>query len=141
MAEHASGSPEGKTPVPPSALSSDSQEARDLRQRVVAAIGDRYELHEEIGRGGMAVVYAAQDLRLRRRVALKVLPPDMAFRGAVRVRFIREAQTAARLNHPHIVPIYEVDERDGIVYFAMALVEGESLADVLRRTPHPPIGL
>ena len=127
------------TPVPPSALSSDSPEARELRSRVVTAIGDSYELGREIGRGGMAVVYAARDVRLKRAVALKVLPPDMAYRGDVRARFVREAQTAARLNHPHIVPIYAVDERDSLVYFAMALVEGESLADVLKRDRHPRI--
>lgn len=127
------------TPVPPSAQSSDSREARELRARVLAAIGDAYDLGEEIGRGGMAVVYAARDVRLRRAVALKVLPPDMAYRGDVRARFVREAQTAARLNHPHIVPIYAVDEHDALVYFAMALVEGESLADVLKRESRPPI--
>ena len=127
------------TPIPPSAQSSDSPEARELRSRVVAAIGDNYELGQEIGRGGMAVVDSARDVRLKRAVALKVLPPDMAFRGDVRARFVREAQTAARLNHPHIVPIYAVDERDSLVYFAMALVEGESLADVLKRDPQPPI--
>ena len=63
---------------------------------------------QEVGRGGMAVVYAAEDVCLQRPVALKVLPPELAFRGDVRERFVREAQTAARLNHPHIVPIYAV---------------------------------
>jgi len=85
----------------------------------------------------MAVVYAAEDVRLQRPVALKVLPPELAFRGDVRERFVREAQTAARLNHPHIVPIYAVHEEGGLVCFAMALVKGESLAARIVREPHP----
>lgn len=122
------------TPIPPSQLSPESTEARELRARVVAALGDSYNVGDEIGRGGMAVVYAATDKRLRRPVALKVLPPEMAYRSDVRARFIREAQTAARLNHPNIVPIYNVDERGGIVYIAMALVKGESAAEVVKRS-------
>ncbi|HVE78173.1 MAG TPA: hypothetical protein VNA89_04910, partial [Gemmatimonadaceae bacterium] len=82
-----------------------------LRDRVIAAVGDLFLLDAELGRGGMSVVYAARDVRLNRRVALKVLPPELAFDAAVRERFMREAQTAARLNHPGIVPIYAVDER------------------------------
>ncbi|HEY0972290.1 MAG TPA: protein kinase [Gemmatimonadales bacterium] len=110
-----------------------------LQDRVVAAIGDLYDVEGELGRGGTAVVYRAMDVRLRRRVALKVLPPDLAFRREVRERFLREAQTAAQLSHASIVPIYSVDERDGLVYFVMCLVEGESLAARLRREPRPPI--
>jgi serine/threonine protein kinase len=110
-----------------------------LRDRVVAAIGDTYELEAEIGRGGMAVVYRARDLRLKRLVAIKVLPPDLAFREEVRTRFLREAQTAAQLNHPNIVPIFSVDERAGVVYFVMALVEGESLGGRLARERRPPV--
>jgi serine/threonine protein kinase len=109
-----------------------------LRDRVTAAIGDHYLVGREVGRGGMAVVYAAEDVRLQRKVALKVLPPDLAFRPDVRERFVREAQMAARLNHPHIVPIYAVHEVPGLVCFAMALVEGESLAARILREPRPP---
>jgi serine/threonine-protein kinase len=76
----------------------------------------------------MGIVYKAMDRRLKRQVAIKVLPPELAFRGEIRTRFLREAETAAQLSHPNIVPIYSVDERDGIVYFVMALVEGENLA-------------
>src|SRR5574341_2058703 len=112
--------------------------ADQLRDRVVAAIGDTYELETEIGRGGMAAVYRARDLKLRRLVAIKVLPPDLAFREEVRTRFLREAQTAAQLNHPNIVPIYSVDDRDGLVWFGMGLVDGESLATRLVREPRPP---
>jgi predicted Ser/Thr protein kinase len=110
-----------------------------MRDRVIAAVGDQYEIQAEIGRGGMAVVYRAMDLRLRRKIALKVLPPEFAFREDVRRRFQREAEMAARLSHPNIVPIYAVDERGGIVYFVMALVEGESLASLLARTPRLPV--
>lgn len=110
-----------------------------LRARVAGAIGERYELEAEIGRGGMAVVYRARDVRLRRRVALKVLPPELAFRTEVRQRFLREAQTAAQLSHPSIVPIFSVDEGEGLVWFAMGLVQGESLAARLHREPRPPV--
>jgi serine/threonine protein kinase len=87
----------------------------------------------EIGRGGMAIVYRARDTRLRRGVAIKLLPPDLAFRADIRTRFLREAEMAARLSHPNIVPIYTVDERDGLVFFIMALVDGESVGDRVRR--------
>ena len=110
-----------------------------MRDRVIVAIGDQYDVEEEVGRGGMSVVYRAIDLRLRREVAIKVLPPDLAFRPDVRARFQREAEMSARLNHPHIVPIYSVDERDGIVYFVMGLVVGEPLgARLARLGPMPP---
>src|SRR5262245_35868941 len=89
----------------------------------------------------MAVVYRATDVRLNRTVAIKVLPPDVAFNAEVRARFIREAQTAAQLNHPNIVPIYAVDDKDGgsLVYFVMAYVDGESLGVRLNREGAWPI--
>src|SRR3954471_13054291 len=99
----------------------------------MVAVGTQYLVDAEIGRGGMAVVYRATDLRLHRRVAIKVLPPELAFNADVRERFLREAQTSAQLAHPSIVPIYTVDEREGLVYFVMALVDGESLAQRLAR--------
>ena len=114
-------------------------DANLLHDRVTAAFGDQYLIGPEIGRGGMAVVYSAEDLRLQRQVALKVLPPDLAFRSDVRERFVREAQTAARLNHPHIVPIYAVHEHSGMVCFAMGLVSGESIAARLTRDPRPAV--
>jgi serine/threonine-protein kinase len=106
-----------------------------LRDRVTIAVGTHYLIEGEIGRGGMAVVYRATDLRLHRTVAIKVLPPDVAFNPDVRARFIREAQTAAQLSHPNIVPIYSVDDSDptGLVYFVMAFVDGESLGVRLTR--------
>ena len=110
-----------------------------LLDRLVVAVGTQYLVDAEIGRGGMAVVYRATDLRLHRKVAIKVLPPELAFNGDVRERFLREAQTAAQLTHPSIVPIYTVDEREGIVYFVLALVDGESLAERLARAPRLPV--
>ena len=122
-----------------SRAAANAADATLLRDRVTAAFGDQYLIGPEIGRGGMAVVYSAEDLRLQRQVALKVLPPDLAFRSDVRERFVREAQTAARLNHPHIVPIYAVHEQAGMVCFAMGLVTGESIAARLLRDPRPPV--
>jgi serine/threonine-protein kinase len=110
-----------------------------LRDRVIAAIGDRYDIIREIGRGALSVVYAGRDVRLDRPVAVKVLPPDAAFRPEVRARFLREAQMAARLAHPNIVPIYSVDDDAGIVSIVMAQVEGESLRAALATRPQPSV--
>jgi serine/threonine protein kinase len=110
-----------------------------LRDRVEGAVGALFEIEDEIGRGGMAVVYRARDVRLRRKVALKVLPPELAFRAEVKSRFLREAQMSAQLSHPNIVPIFTVDEIDGVVFFSMGLVEGETLAQRLAREPRPPV--
>jgi len=111
----------------------------ELQSRLAAAVGARYEISDEIGRGGMGVVFRARDVRLRRSVAIKLLPPELAFRDEVRSRFLREAQTAAQLSHPNIVPIYSVDEVDGLVFFVMALVEGESLGFHLKREHRVPL--
>jgi len=110
-----------------------------LHDRVVAAIGHQYDIEGEIGRGGMSVVYRARDLRLNRRVAIKVLPPELAYDPAIRARFTREAQTSAQLSHSHIVPIYDVGEKEGIAYFVMAIITGGNLAALLAREPRQPI--
>jgi len=105
-----------------------------LATRLSQALGSSYTLEGEIGRGGMGVVFNARDERLKRQVAVKVLPPELAFREEIRLRFLREAETAARLSHPHIVPIHSVGESpDGLVYFVMAYVDGESLGAKLKR--------
>src|SRR5438477_3387036 len=86
-----------------------------LATRLTRALGTSYTLEGEIGRGGMGVVFNARDERLKRQVAVKVLPPDLAFREEIRLHFLREAETAARLSHPHIVPIHSVGESpDGL---------------------------
>jgi serine/threonine-protein kinase len=112
---------------------------KPLAVRLKEALGNDYTIEGEIGRGGMGVVFRARDERLQRRVAIKVLPPELAYQKEIRERFAREAQTAARLSHPHIVPIHDVGEGNGLVYFIMGLVEGESLgARIKRRGKLPP---
>jgi serine/threonine-protein kinase len=109
-----------------------------LAGRIADVLAGSYEIEGEIGRGGMGIVFSARDVKLRRRVAIKVLPPELAFREEIRKRFTREAQTAARLSHPHIVPIHAVGEDGGLVYFVMGYVDGESLAARLRRRERLP---
>jgi serine/threonine-protein kinase len=104
-----------------------------LAERLAHVLEGAYAIEGEIGRGGMGVVFAARDLALKRRVAIKVLPPELAFRQEIKTRFMREAQTAARLSHPHIVPIHAVGDEGGLVYFVMGYVDGESLAARLKR--------
>ena len=100
----------------------------ELRAHVQRALAAHYELDCEIGRGGMGIVYRAKDRRLKRQVAIKLLPPELAFRSEIKSRFLREAETAAQLSHPNIVPIYTVDEQEGLVFFVMAYVSGDNLA-------------
>ena len=106
---------------------------RALEARLAAAFAGAYSLEGEIGRGGMGVVYRAHDEKLKRTVAVKVLPPELAFRRDIRARFVREAETAARLSHPNIVPIHTVGESDDLVYFVMGYVDGESLSVRIKR--------
>jgi len=112
---------------------------KPLAARLAEALGDAYTIEGEIGRGGMGVVYRARDERLQRRVAIKVLPPELAFQQDIRERFTREAQAAARLSHPHIVPIHSVGEGQGLVYFVMGYVDGESVAARIRRRGSLPV--
>ena len=105
-----------------------TQSDAELRSHVQRVLDATYELDTEIGRGGMGIVYRARDRRLKRTVAIKLLPPELAFRSEIRSRFLREAETAAQLSHPSIVPIYSVDEKDGLVFFVMAFVDGDTLA-------------
>jgi serine/threonine protein kinase len=86
-----------------------------------------YRLDEQIGQGGMAVVYRAHDPRLERRVALKILAPELARDEEFRQRFIRESRAAAAVDHPNIIPIYEAGEADGILFIAMRFVDGRDV--------------
>ncbi|HVH11351.1 MAG TPA: protein kinase [Gemmatimonadales bacterium] len=99
---------------------------------LVDALGDRYAIERELGRGGMATVYLVRDLKHDRQVALKVLAPEL---GALlgRERFLREIRTAAQLQHPHILPVFDSGEAAGLLWYTMPYVEGESLRDLLRR--------
>lgn len=106
-----------------------------LRERLAAAIGPGYEIQRLLGRGGMGSVYLARETALDRLVAVKVLPPEVAGDPDTRERFRREARTAARLTHPHIVPLHAFGEGDGLLWFVMGYVAGETLAAKLERTP------
>ena len=102
------------------------------------ALRDRYALERELGRGGMATVYLARDLRHDRPVALKVLHPELAATLGPE-RFLREIRTTARLQHPHILPVLDSGEAAGLLWYTMPYVEGESLRDRLRREPQLPL--
>src|SRR5690349_2263519 len=105
----------------------------EQRRRLAQALGPAYELRHVLGRGGFATVHAAFDRSLKRDVAVKVLHPELAGDPAVRERFRREAETVARVRHPHIIPIYAVGESEGLAWYVMPLVAGESLRARLER--------
>ncbi|MGW7348437.1 serine/threonine-protein kinase [Streptomyces sp. NPDC054854] len=98
-----------------------------------------YLVEDEIGRGGMAVVYRARDLRLDRTVALKVLAPELARNDGFRGRFAHESKVAAAIDHPHIVPVFEAGEAEGLLYIAMRYVAGQDLRALLDRTGPLPV--
>jgi serine/threonine-protein kinase len=110
----------------------------DLREQLKSGLADRYRIERELGRGGMATVYLAQDLRHKRPVALKVLHPELA-QTLGPERFQREIETVARLQHPHILTVHDSGETAGQLWFTMPFVEGESLRDRLRREQQLPV--
>jgi eukaryotic-like serine/threonine-protein kinase len=103
-----------------------------------AALPDHYVIDRELGRGGMALVYLARDIRHERFVALKTLRPEIAI-ALGRERFLREIKLAARLQHPNILPVYDSGDAGGTLYYVMPFVEGESLRDRLEREPQLPV--
>ena len=109
-----------------------------MQQELETALSSRYKLDRELGRGGMATVYLANDLRHDRRVALKVLHPELSS-ALGPDRFLREIKLAARLNHPHIVPLFDSGEAGGFLFYVMPVVEGESLRDRLLRDGQVPV--
>jgi len=102
------------------------------------ALAGRYSIDRELGRGGMGIVYLAREVHLDRLVAIKLLPPERGREPGFRDRFLREARLAAKLSHPNIIPIHSVEETSGFVYYVMAFVDGETLANRVRtRGPLP----
>jgi serine/threonine protein kinase len=116
-----------------------SEQTSDLTLNARALAPD-FKVLGELGRGGMGIVYLAIDVNLDREVAIKVLPAYLTEPSGVRDRFLREARTSAKLSHPNIVPVYRADEKDGVVFFVMRHVDGESLAERLAsHGPMPPL--
>ena len=104
----------------------------DTFDGITAALADRYAIERELGSGAMATVYLAEDLKQHRKVAVKVLRPDLAAALGPE-RFIREIEIAANLTHPHILPLHDSGEAGGFLYYVMPYIEGESLRDKLDR--------
>src|SRR3954468_16489061 len=110
----------------------------DVLSRLSAALASQYAIERELGRGGMATVYLAQDLKHHRRVALKVLRPELTS-ALGPDRFLREIEIAAQFAHPHIVPVFDSGEADGFLYYVMPYVVGESLRTRLEREGQLPV--
>ena len=110
----------------------------DLPERLTRALEGRYTVDRELGQGGMALVFLAHDIRHDRDVALKILRPELASEIGPD-RFLREIKMAARLTHPHILPLFDSGEADGLLFYVMPYVDGESLRDRLDRERQLPI--
>ena len=104
--------------------------------RLNAALEGRYRIERELGEGGMATVYLAEDIKHERKVALKVLKPELAAVVGAE-RFLAEIKTTAKLTHPNILPLFDSGEADSFVFYVMPHVEGESLREARSRTPTP----
>lgn len=122
------------SPVPATARGNGGQVAAPgaAGLRSGAKVG-AYRLEQQVGRGGMAVVFRARDVRLGRMVALKVMAPAVSADAAFRQRFARESQAAAAVDHPHIIPVYEADETDGVLFIAMRYVPGGDVRSLVDR--------
>jgi len=103
-----------------------------IRDRLAATLGSSLQLGELLGTGGFAAVFKARDPFLERDVAIKVLDPDLGVTGALEEQFLHEARAVAGVEHPHIVPLYAAESRNGLLYLVMRLLPGQSLADRLR---------
>jgi serine/threonine-protein kinase len=103
-----------------------------IPDRLASSLGDRYRIERRLGEGGTATVYLAVDPKLDRKVAIKVLKPELAAAVGAE-RFLAEIRTTAHLRHPHILPLFDSGEVDGLLYYVMPLVEGESLRERLDR--------
>jgi serine/threonine protein kinase/thioredoxin-like negative regulator of GroEL len=110
----------------------------DVASRLATALADRYRIERQLGAGGMATVYRAHDVKHDRDVAIKILHPDLS-ESLGRDRFLREIRLAARLNHPHILPLHDSGEAQGLLYFVMPVMEGQSLRDRLEQERPLPV--
>jgi eukaryotic-like serine/threonine-protein kinase len=113
--------------------------ADDLADRLKRVVQGKYQVKQLLGRGGMGAVFLAHDITLEREVAIKMLPPEMSHDTQLVGRFQREAKTAAKLDHPNIIPIYRVESEGGLNYFVMKYVPGRSLEDVLENEGPLPV--
>jgi serine/threonine-protein kinase len=111
----------------------------DLLQRLRMVLAGEYEVEHELARGGMAVVFKATEIGLRRVVALKVLPPELGLTARAAERFKREARMVAEIDHPNIIPVYRVGQIGGILFFVMKFVEGKSLDAILQEQGALPV--
>ena len=110
----------------------------DLRATLTPLLGDRYTIAREIGRGGMATVFLADDRKHQRQVAIKVLDPELgAVLGAE--RFLSEIRVTANLQHPNLLPLFDSGEANGLLFYVMPFIEGESLRATLHREKQLPI--
>jgi formylglycine-generating enzyme required for sulfatase activity/tRNA A-37 threonylcarbamoyl transferase component Bud32 len=125
-------------PAPPPPTPSDSK-VDELGARLQAALGEGYAVEGRLGAGGFAVVFLVRDVHLKRKLAVKVLSPDVIASHSVLERFRREAETIAQLSHPHIVPLHFIGQKDDLVYLVMEAIHGGSLADRLDREKQLPI--
>jgi tRNA A-37 threonylcarbamoyl transferase component Bud32/tetratricopeptide (TPR) repeat protein len=110
----------------------------DTIERLTAALSDRYRVERQVGQGGMATVFLAEDVKHHRRVAIKVLRAELSATLGTE-RFLREIELAAKLQHPHIVPVYDSGTANGVLYYVMPYVEGESLRDLMQREGRIPL--
>ncbi|HEX9582794.1 MAG TPA: serine/threonine-protein kinase, partial [Gemmatimonadales bacterium] len=111
----------------------------ELRDRLQSALGSGYRVERELGGGGMSRVFLAEEVELARKVVVKVLPPEMAA-GVNADRFRREIQLAARLQHPHVVPLLTAGAQGDLLYYVMPFIKGESLRAKLAREGELPVG-
>lgn len=133
MALGVGGAPHGDTAAPKPG------QVDALAERLQAAIGDQYKVEKALGAGGFAVVYLVRDLNLKRKLAVKVLSPDLITSKTVMERFRREAETVAQLSHPHIVPLHFIGQKEDLLYLAMECIDGGSLADRVEKEGKLPV--
>src|SRR5262245_463084 len=113
-------------------VGADDAPGTEIQSTLGTALGKQYTVRRLLGRGGFAEVFEVWDTSLERRLAVKVLRPDIAWTSGMLARFQQEARAVARLTHPNILPIHFVGEGEGLVYYAMPFIEGQSLGDLLR---------